>query len=81
MWFVCLPQALWLWGQTDRWRGDRPGVQIGSHINKWNLDSPELTPFWAEAEALGAVVFVHPWDMEMGGRHDKHWLPWLVGMP
>jgi hypothetical protein len=60
---------------------DRPGVQIGSHINKWNLDSPELKPFWLEAETLGAVVFIHPWDMELGGRHEKHWLPWLVGMP
>lgn len=59
----------------------RPGVQIGSHINKWNLDSPELKPFWLEAETLGAVVFIHPWDMELGGRHEKHWLPWLVGMP
>jgi len=26
-------------------------------------------------------LFVHPWDMEMGGRYSKFWLPWLVGMP
>ena len=26
-------------------------------------------------------MFIHPWDMELGGRHTKHWLPWLVGMP
>lgn len=58
-----------------------PGVQIGSHINSWNLDSPELNPFWKEAEELGAVIFIHPWDMELRGRHEKHWLPWLVGMP
>lgn len=27
------------------------------------------------------AVFVHPWDMQMGGRYSKYWLPWLVGMP
>jgi len=23
-----------------------PGVQIGSHINDWNLEAPELLPFF-----------------------------------
>ena len=32
-------------------------------------------------EETGAVLFVHPWDMQMGGRFSKYWLPWLVGMP
>ena len=31
------------------------------------------------AEELGACVFIHPWDMEQGGRMKKYWLPWLVG--
>ncbi len=22
------------------------GIQIGSHVNKWNLDAPELIPIW-----------------------------------
>ena len=33
------------------------------------------------AEEVGACIFVHPWDMEQGGRMSKFWLPWLVGMP
>jgi aminocarboxymuconate-semialdehyde decarboxylase len=57
------------------------GVQIGSHINKWNLDDDQLIPFWEAAEDLGAAVFVHPWDMMGMDRMPRHWLPWLVGMP
>ena len=56
------------------------GVEIGSRVNKWNLDEPALEPFWTAAEELGAAVFVHPWDMDKE-RMPKYWLPWLVGMP
>jgi aminocarboxymuconate-semialdehyde decarboxylase len=58
-----------------------PGFQIGSHIGEWNLDAPELYPIYKTAEDLGVALFVHPWDMDMGGRFSKYWLPWLVGMP
>lgn len=58
-----------------------PGLQIGSHINDWDLNAPELYPFYAAAEELGCSLFIHPWDMETNGRMDKYWLPWLVGMP
>ncbi len=57
------------------------GVEIGTHIEQWNLDDPRFEPFWDACERLGAAVFVHPWDM-MGRREmNKYWLPWLVGMP
>lgn len=57
------------------------GVEIGTHIEQWNLDDPRFEPFWDACERLDAAVFVHPWDMM--GRRDmgKYWLPWLVGMP
>jgi aminocarboxymuconate-semialdehyde decarboxylase len=58
-----------------------PGVQIGSHVNGWNLDQPELFPVFEAAERLGAAVFVHPWDMLGRERMQRYWLPWLVGMP
>jgi aminocarboxymuconate-semialdehyde decarboxylase len=57
------------------------GVQIGTHVEGWNLDDPALEPFWETADALGAAIFVHPWDMMAQERMPRHWLPWLVGMP
>jgi aminocarboxymuconate-semialdehyde decarboxylase len=57
------------------------GVQIGSHVNEWNLSDEELFPVFEAASELGASIFVHPWDMMGQGRMQKYWLPWLVGMP
>lgn len=57
------------------------GVQIGSHVEQWNLSDPALFPVFEEAARLGAAVFVHPWDMMGEQRMQKYWLPWLVGMP
>jgi aminocarboxymuconate-semialdehyde decarboxylase len=57
------------------------GVQIGTHVNDWNLDASELFPFFEAAEALDASIFVHPWDMMGEERMSKYCLPWLVGMP
>ncbi|MGA9341511.1 MAG: amidohydrolase family protein [Rhodanobacteraceae bacterium] len=57
------------------------GVQVGSHINNWNLDAPELFPVFEAAADLGAAILVHPWDMMGRDSMPKYWLPWLVGMP
>lgn len=57
------------------------GVQIGSHVNDWNLSAPELFPVFEAAQELGAAIFVHPWDMMAKEKMQKYWLPWLVGMP
>jgi aminocarboxymuconate-semialdehyde decarboxylase len=57
------------------------GVQIGTHVNCFNLDHPALFPVFQAAERLGAAVFVHPWDMLARERMAKYWLGWLVGMP
>jgi aminocarboxymuconate-semialdehyde decarboxylase len=58
-----------------------PGVQVGSNVNGLNLDDPAVFPVLEAAAALGACVFVHPWDMLGSERMARHWLPWLVGMP
>jgi aminocarboxymuconate-semialdehyde decarboxylase len=57
------------------------GVQIGTHVNDWNLNAPELFPVFQAAEEVGAAVFVHPWDMMAREKMNRYWLPWLVGMP
>jgi len=57
------------------------GVEIGTHVNQWNLDAPELFPFFERAAELGAAIFVHPWEMLAPDRMSRYWLRWLVGMP
>lgn len=62
------------------------GVQIGSHIERpgepdWNLNDARVVGVLAAAEAMGACVFVHPWDMMGSANMGRYWLPWLVGMP
>jgi len=57
------------------------GIEIGTHINDWNLDAPEVFAVLEAAQDLRAAVFVHPWDMMGKERMPKYWLPWLVGMP
>lgn len=57
------------------------GVQIGSHVNGWNLDDDRIFPVLEAAANLGASVFVHPWQMLGRERMGLYWLPWLVGMP
>jgi aminocarboxymuconate-semialdehyde decarboxylase len=57
------------------------GVEIGTHVNDWNLDHPALFPVLELAQQLGAAVFVHPWDIMAKDRLGKYFLAWLVGMP
>jgi aminocarboxymuconate-semialdehyde decarboxylase len=57
------------------------GIQIGSHINEWNLNEPEIFTVFEACQDLGMSVFVHPWDMMGKEKMERYWLPWLVGMP
>ncbi len=57
------------------------GVQIGSHVNEWNLNDPNLFPVFQACEELNMSVFVHPWEMMGQEKMQRYWLPWLVGMP
>lgn len=57
------------------------GVEIGTHVNDWNLNAQEMFPVFEHAARIGAAVFVHPWDMMGKSEMPDYWLPWLVGMP
>ncbi len=57
------------------------GIEIGSHINDWELNRQELFSFFEAAERLNTAIFVHPWDMMGKDRMNRYWMPWLVGMP
>lgn len=36
------------------------GVSVGAAVNGEELAAPKFDPFWAKAESLGALVFIHP---------------------
>jgi len=57
------------------------GIQIGSHVNDWNLNDENLFPVFHACQEMNMPIFVHPWDMMAQDKMKKYWLPWLVGMP
>jgi len=36
------------------------GATIGGHVNGASLSDPKFDPFWAKANELGVIVFMHP---------------------
>ncbi len=57
------------------------GAMIGTHVNGRNLDDRALDPFWAEAEGLGAFIFVHPSAGAAAERLDSYYMRNFVGLP
>lgn len=57
------------------------GVQIGNHVGDRDLDDEGAVTFLQHCAAIGAAVFVHPWDMFGGCRLDQWMLQWTVAMP
>ena len=57
------------------------GAQIGSNINRKNLDEPEFEPVWATANELKALIMVHPTQVAAMDRLGKYYLNNLIGNP
>jgi aminocarboxymuconate-semialdehyde decarboxylase len=67
------------------------GVEISSHApavtepaagrRGIELSDERLDPFWARAEQLGAVVFLHPFGCTLDERLDRFYLSNTVGQP
>ncbi len=57
------------------------GVEISTSVNGKELDDPSLRDFWARAEALGALVFIHPFGTTLGTRTATHYLVNTIGQP
>jgi aminocarboxymuconate-semialdehyde decarboxylase len=57
------------------------GVEIPTNISGRELSDPAHAPFWAKAEALGAVVFIHPSGFTQPDRLTRFYLNNTIGNP
>ena len=57
------------------------GVEISTSVEGRELDDASLQPFWAAAQELGAVVFIHPFGTSLGPRVASHYLVNTIGQP
>lgn len=57
------------------------GVIISTAVNDAELADPRFEVFWARAESLGAVVFIHPMGCSLGARLTPYYLSNVIGNP
>jgi len=57
------------------------GVQILSHVGEREVSDPEFAAFWACAEALGAVVMMHPAGFTEARRFGRFYFNNVIGNP
>lgn len=57
------------------------GVIIGTNVGGKNLDEPAFEPFWEAAEALGALILVHPHKIAGADRMKHYYLKNVIGNP
>lgn len=57
------------------------GVEVLAHVNDLELSDPSFEPFWAAAEALDAVVFIHPSGFTEPRRFTRFYFSNVIGNP
>jgi len=57
------------------------GVQILTHVGDKEISDPVFAPFWAKAEALGAVVMIHPAGFTEARRFGRYYFNNVIGNP
>lgn len=57
------------------------GIEINSNVNGEELATPSRRAFFAAAEELGVLIFLHPLGFTHGHRLAEHYLDNVVGNP
>ena len=57
------------------------GVQVLTNVAGKELSDPDFAPFWAKAEALGALVVIHPNGFTEGQRLSRFYFNNVFGNP
>jgi aminocarboxymuconate-semialdehyde decarboxylase len=57
------------------------GVELSTNINGRELADTEFLPFFAAAEELGVLIFIHPLGFTHGQRLSEHYFNNLIGNP
>jgi len=57
------------------------GVEVLAHVGDLELSDPSFEPFWARAEALGAVVLIHPAGFTEPRRFGRYYFNNVIGNP
>ena len=57
------------------------GCEVLAHVGDRELSDPSFEAFWAKAEALGAVVFIHPNSFTEPRRFGRYYFSNVIGNP
>ena len=60
---------------------DMRGIEINTNVNGTDLGHPMFRPFFAAAEELGVLLFLHPLGFSHGDRLSEHYLNNIIGNP